>query len=115
MRRSADFADAVRGGARSGTRTVVVHRRQPTSGSDNSPLVGFVVSKSVGNAVERNQVKRRLRSIMATRLAELEPGGKIVVRALPAAKDATSQTLAADVETAIASTGRKLARRTLSS
>lgn len=50
--------------------------------------VGFVVSKSVGNAVVRNRVKRRLRHLVAASLASFPavPGGTaIVIRALPPA------------------------------
>lgn len=54
------------------------------------------MSKSVGGAVVRNRVKRRLRHLSRP-LAESSPGLHVVVRALPAAAGATSQTLAADV------------------
>ena len=44
---------------------------------------GFVVAKTVGNAVTRNLVKRRLRAL-AHRSMDLVPGGcNVVVRALP--------------------------------
>jgi ribonuclease P protein component len=48
--------------------------------------VGFVVSKKVGNAVERNRVKRRLRHLSGR--FDLSPRSDVVVRALP---DASSQ------------------------
>lgn len=50
----------------------------------HAPRVGFVVSKAVGNAVTRNRVKRRLRSIVHARLDVLR-SGLYVVRALPQA------------------------------
>jgi ribonuclease P protein component len=44
---------------------------------------GFVVAKTVGNAITRNLVKRRLRAL-AHRSLELVPSGcSVVVRALP--------------------------------
>jgi len=57
---------------------------------------GFVVSKSVGGAVVRNLVKRRLRSLAAGSLRG-EPGGAdVVVRALaPAATAGFDQLQAA--------------------
>lgn len=109
MRRSEEFTDAVRGGARSGSRTVVVHLRRPTSPGDHSALVGFVVSKAVGNAVERNRVKRRLRAVMAARVDGLD-GSRVVVRALPASRLATTATLAADVDAALAGAQRRSVR-----
>jgi ribonuclease P protein component len=49
---------------------------------------GFIVSKSVGGAVTRNVVKRRLRSIAREILAAKPYGFELVVRALPFAADA---------------------------
>ena len=54
-----------------------------------STRAGFVVSRAVGPAVVRNQVKRRLRHLVGERLAALDPGSVLVVRALPAAAGAT--------------------------
>lgn len=44
---------------------------------------GFVVAKSVGGAVKRNLVKRRLREVSRQLLAEVGPQTSVVVRALP--------------------------------
>ena len=57
-----------------------------------------MVSKQVGPAVIRNQVKRRLRHVFAKRLGMLKPGGTVVVRALPAAAGAPSTELSAEFE-----------------
>lgn len=59
--------------------------------------VGLVVSKAVGNAVHRNQVKRRLRHIAASHLPELPAGARMVVRALPASSGATYAELDRDL------------------
>lgn len=60
--------------------------------------MGFVVSKAVGPAVTRNRVKRRLRH-QARELLLAAPGPAVfVVRALPAAAEATSDELRADLE-----------------
>ena len=59
--------------------------------------VGFVVSKAVGGAVQRNLVKRRLRAVMAEDLTELPPGSAVVVRALPAAAEASFSDLRSDL------------------
>ena len=111
MRRSQDFTDAVRRGVRRGTRTVVVHLHEPTSAVDEPALVGLVVSKAVGNAVERNQVKRRIRGLMATRVTELGAGEKLVIRALASAQNAASETLAGDVDSAMSGARKHLRRR----
>jgi ribonuclease P protein component len=57
--------------------------------NEDNPKFGFVVSKSVGSAVERNLVKRRLRSAIRDRLATFSPGKTLVVRALPIARSST--------------------------
>lgn len=60
--------------------------------------VGFVVAKSVGPAVTRNRVKRRLRHLMRERITTLPSGSMLVVRALPDAANAGSQDLAAELD-----------------
>jgi len=90
------FAATVRGGQRVGGRTLVLHLM--SRGSGQPALVGFVVSKAVGNAVVRNRVKRRLRAILASRLSLLPVGSLLVVRALAPAAGTDFATLEADVE-----------------
>jgi ribonuclease P protein component len=66
-----------------------VHANRTDARADLPPRVGFVVSKAVGNAVVRNRTKRRLRASIATRLTGIPAGLDVVVRANPAAADAT--------------------------
>ncbi|MGC4744936.1 ribonuclease P protein component [Micromonospora sp. DT201] len=120
LRRSTDFAAAVRGGRRAGRGAVVVHLTVPVT-ADPSQLTspepvrdssaeqssvpsraGFVVSKAVGNAVIRNKVRRRLRALVRDRMTALPGGSTLVVRALPAAAQAPYLRLAADLDAAIA-------------
>lgn len=53
----------------------------------NTARFGFVVSKSVGSAVQRNLVKRRLRAAIMGRLQNFDSDQNLVIRALPSAKD----------------------------
>ncbi|MFF7775678.1 ribonuclease P protein component [Streptomyces tanashiensis] len=107
LRRREDFATAVRRGRRAGRPLLVVHLRSgvsnPHAPGESAPptRAGFVVSKAVGGAVVRNQVKRRLRHLVRDRLAELPPGSLVVVRALPGAGDAEHAQLARDLDAAL--------------
>lgn len=63
--------------------------------------VGFVVSSRVGPAVTRNRVRRRLRHLTRDRLDRLPAGSRWVVRALPAAAEATAAELSDDLDAAL--------------
>jgi ribonuclease P protein component len=129
LRRSSDFAAAMRGGRRVGRSTLVVHLATDTIKQPGSPLpgclpsasageevtmvsgsvevrAGFIVSKAVGNAVIRNTVKRRLRHLVAAHLTELPAGSTVVVRALPAAAGSAYRTMEQDLVTALESARR---------
>ncbi|WP_310273165.1 ribonuclease P protein component [Haloactinomyces albus] len=94
-----DGASLRNGGAhRSGTASAT--EAAPIRERDESPRVGFVVSKAVGNAVMRHRVARRLRHLMRERLGGLPPGTLVVVRALPPAAGATSRDLGRDLDSA---------------
>jgi len=110
LRHSADFAAAVRaaGGARSGSRLIVVHANQTDARAGLPPRVGFVVSKGVGAAVVRNRTKRRLRALMAQRLNSVPAGTDLVIRANPLAAQADSQQLATDLDTLLPKVLRRL-------
>ena len=101
MRRSADFAATVRNGARAGRETLVVHLV-----TDGNGTVGFVVPRSVGGAVVRNRVRRRLRALVFERLDQLG-SADLVVRALPAAAGASFARLADDLDGAVRTVRRR--------
>jgi ribonuclease P protein component len=111
LRRSADFAAAIRGGRRAGRGTLVVHLLVDEPAFASTARAGFVVSKAVGNSVVRNRVQRRLRHLIRPLLSELPAGATVVVRALPPAAGATSATLATDLEGALASARRPRRQR----
>jgi ribonuclease P protein component len=61
LKRRTDFRAAATGARAPGRAFVLQARRR----ADDGPVrVGFTVSKQVGNAVERNRVRRRLREII---------------------------------------------------
>jgi ribonuclease P protein component len=105
LRRSVDFERTVRRGTRAGRSTLVVHllvpdENVPEPGS-GTPQVGFVVSKAVGNSVQRNLVKRRLRAAAAEQLSALPSSARAVVRALPASSAATYADLERDLDSCL--------------
>jgi ribonuclease P protein component len=60
--------------------------------------VGLVVSKAVGPAVTRNLVKRRLRHLAREHLDQVPDGSLLVLRALPAAAEASYAELGAELQ-----------------
>jgi ribonuclease P protein component len=87
----------------------------PVGSTDSPTRAGFVVSKAVGNAVVRNQVRRRLRHLMPERLAALPAGSMLVVRAQPTAAGTPSAGLAADLDAALAAARSSRRRRATTS
>jgi ribonuclease P protein component len=71
LRRRADFLAAARG-TKVVTPAFVV---QALERGDGAIRAGFTVSKKVGNAVERNRVRRRLREIVRLAACACLPGG----------------------------------------
>ena len=102
MRSGEDFRQTIRRGAKGVQPTLVTH---VVSKTDGPTAVGFVVSKSVGSAVERNRVKRQLRHLMRDRLHQFPPGCSVVVRALPASSGAGSAMLAEHLDAALSQGG----------
>ena len=62
--------------------------------------VGFVVPKYKRTGVARNQLKRRLRELVRTRVLPTLPPGDVVIRPHPAAYDASFAQLTAEVVSA---------------
>jgi ribonuclease P protein component len=102
LRRRAEFAATSRGGRRAGRGALVVHLAAPGGPAGAPVRAGFTVSKAVGTAVVRNRVRRRLRHLVAERLAALPAGADLVVRALPAAARRDYHQLGRDLDQALA-------------
>ncbi|GAA0725081.1 ribonuclease P protein component [Dactylosporangium roseum] len=111
LRRREDFAATIRNGRRAGRGALVVHYMQSADETtEPAPRAGFVVSKAVGNAVVRNTVKRRLRHLVRSRLADLPPGAVVVVRALPDAATRQYDILEKDLDSALEAARRPKTR-----
>jgi ribonuclease P protein component len=99
-----DFSETVRSGRRAGARHLVVHLDAGSGTREEQGVparAGLVVSRSVGTSVVRNRVKRRLRHLLRERLDELPSSSRLVVRALPAAAEASSAELHRDLRAAL--------------
>ena len=62
------------------------------------PRFGFIVAKTVGNAVTRNRVRRRLKAIAYVLTSELPVGTEFVFRALPGAAAASFSDLEVELK-----------------
>ena len=80
LRRRSDFRAAARGERASGRAFVLQARSR---GDEGAVRVGFTVSRQVGNSVERNRVRRRLREVVrvsaAAAAGQLCPGHDYVL------------------------------------
>lgn len=88
LRNSRDFRRVLDEGARRRIGGIVV---VDSPGPAGPPRVGLVVSRSCGSAVDRNRIKRRLRS--AARATELKPGIDYVIIANRQVADAPYEQL----------------------
>lgn len=110
---SAEFRAVMKTGGRAGTRTLVVHAVTRTDVAvSGGPRFGLIVSKQVGNAVERHRVSRQLRHICMDTAPGIERNWDIVIRALPASRGAGSSELAADFSHGLRRAQKKAAAKT---
>lgn len=97
------LASTVKRGTRAGRRYVVVHFlpadkvKDTANAEQTTPRVAFAVSRSVGGSVVRHRVTRRLRHVVSDLVGDMPAGCTMVIRALPAAANATSADLADDL------------------
>jgi ribonuclease P protein component len=103
LRQRADFLAAATGPRAPVSGFVLQARQRQEPGQEpGSARVGFTCSKKVGNAVERNRVKRRLREIV--RLApegEMRTGYDYVLVGRRAALDLSFERMVQDFERAL--------------
>jgi ribonuclease P protein component len=102
MSRSTEFGATVSQGVRAVQPDLVVHTlRSYNGGAGDGPRIGLVISKSVGSAVQRHRVARRLRHVARTMMDELDPADRVVIRALPSSRHAISARLEQELRTAL--------------
>jgi ribonuclease P protein component len=99
LRRQVDFARLRRQGRRAATKSLIIYSTDPLPGDDIS-LVGITVSKSIGKAVLRNKLRRRIAAIVHEALA-LRSAKRLLVVARPQAASASFADLHAEVTSAL--------------
>ena len=105
LRKRADFLDVATGPRASAAAFVLQARERADTGPSR---VGFTVSKKVGNAVERNRVRRRLREVVRLSDAEgFRPGNDYVLVGRRAALDLPFARLMEDFSRALAQVHRQ--------
>ncbi len=103
MRSREEFSAVMRSGRRAGSATVVVHALVHRAGPPGDfPRVGFIVGRTVGGAVTRNRVRRRLRHLIRERLVSIPGTPLLVVRALAPAAAASTGRLGDDLDGCLA-------------
>ncbi len=94
-----DFTTTVRSGRRVRSGALVGHVL--ATDGQGEPRAGLIVTRAVGNSVQRHRVSRVLRHACAQHLNELPPGTLLVLRALPGAAE-RDQRLTGDVAMIVA-------------
>ena len=99
LSRQADFARLRRRGKRVSTKSLLIYRSDPLP-SDPVSLVGITVSKSIGKAVIRNKLRRRLAAIINEALGE-QAVMRLLVVARPGAAEVPFTDLRAELGSAL--------------
>ncbi|PZR64819.1 MAG: ribonuclease P protein component [Chloroflexi bacterium] len=86
LRRKADFEALGRRGRTRGTRLLALRWMRT---DEPGTRIGLATPRSLGGAVQRNRVRRRLRALMRERLGEMGAGWDLLVIARPEAATAT--------------------------
>lgn len=95
MVKPSDFRAIVRRGRRTSTPSTLIYRVERDS--TDPARFGFIVAKTVGNAVERNLVRRRMRAVCRSIVDAGGRGSDVVVRALPGSAQRDWASLSAEM------------------
>ena len=97
--RADDYRTTVRRGRRVGTAHTVIYFAPRAI--DEPTRFGFIVAKSVGGAVRRNVVRRRMKAIGYELVRKHGEGTDIVIRALPGSDQVEWSTLQIEIAEAV--------------
>ena len=103
-----DFRMTMKTGRKVGSDHLVIYLKR--DGALPQARFGFVVAKTVGGAVKRNLVKRRMREIARELLKEVDSQMTVVVRALPGAAELDWNKLREELKTAFYTAVNKTAK-----
>ncbi len=99
LRRRADFEAIGRHGTARSTALLVL-RWMRTERVETR--VGLSTPRTLGGAVQRNRVRRRLRSLLRERISRIRPGWDVLLIARPAAGGASQAELGAAIDALLA-------------
>ena len=97
MTRSADFGTTVKRGTRAVQPDLIIYLHRGNNPATDAAKVGLIVSRSVGSAVQRHRLARRLRHIARGIVDTLDRSEQLVIRALPSGRDVGSARLAEEL------------------
>lgn len=101
LRRQAEFGRLRRHGRRTATKSLIIYRSDAHPGETRA-IVGITVSKTIGKAVLRNKLRRRIAAILDETLAQREAMQLLFV-ARPLAASSSFRDLRAEVTSALGS------------
>jgi ribonuclease P protein component len=99
LRRRADFEAIGRHGTARSTALLVLRWLRTDRGETR---IGLSTPRTLGGAVQRNRVRRRLRSLLRERMSRIGPGWDVLIIARPAAGDASQAELGAAIDALLA-------------
>ena len=95
LRRRADFEAIGRHGTARSTPLLVLRWLRTERGETR---IGLSTPRSLGGSVQRNRVRRRLRSLLRERIGRIGPGWDLLLIARPGAGDASQAELGAAID-----------------
>jgi len=102
LRRRADFEAVVRSGSLNATRLLVLRARQT---EEPITRIGLATPATLGGAVERNRVRRRMRELVRKRYGEMGAGWDLLVITKPWARHASFAELGDALDDVLARAG----------